>query len=212
MNIDLREFCSDKNGDRRDIPIILSMPWSGENHTYYSDGVIMIRCKKNDVPENLSQEQTYVHETKFTIMLEAAAKESYLGFLPLPELPPAVPCAICKGKGWVIVAVFPECGGKGDLLFQNQFSDYEIECKSCYGDGEIRGVGVASYRKICGRCCGSGFGGDKYAGIKIGDISFAINQLRRIAKLSGVMIKPHEERLGLIRFDGGDGIIMPLNE
>ena len=76
-------------------------------------------------------------------------------FAPMPKIdyPDSHECFACRGTGKATRSKCEECDGQGEVTFSNDHNSYEIECKSCWGDGDILKAGGESH---CGDCRGSG--------------------------------------------------------
>jgi hypothetical protein len=129
------------------------------------------------------------------------------GDLPLFELPLKERCDVCRGAGKI--SVCPECNGNGGVTIDTSHHSYEVECKTCKGDGFITGGD-----KDCENCNGEGvayeasmceivFNGNKLDGFL----------LEKIRDLPGVQIfsVPNSGHIHCFKFDGGHGILMGLS-
>jgi hypothetical protein len=194
----LQKICSIKNHAMKD-------PFSYGEHTYATNGHILVRVPRlPDVPEG-----DFLNEKAAEIFDSIPAALSDMVHLPeLPELPEeeAESCKICGGTG--TVAVCPECNGEGEITFSTPYSDYEFECLSCYGYGEVEGKG-----QTCGACHGTGKKLD-WRRVPLGASGFAVHYLRLMrGNLPNVKILPSEPReCCYFQFDGGDGFLMPMVE
>ena len=69
-------------------------------------------------------------------------------------LPDMLVCGSCDDFGMICRTVCPECDGDGTVELTNQYNSYyDIECKSCHGDGNV--VGDFGDETICPDCYAS---------------------------------------------------------
>ena len=207
--IDLAPFCA-AGLDRYK----LAKPWSVGEHTFASDGHILIRLpRQEDVPEGEG-----VSLERICKVFEKEPSE-WFPVGPLDVEP--IVCKSCQGKGRVFEC--PECGGEGEVCAATDYSEYDgISCNSCGGDGQVcretwlammnkarRGEQVREEDANCEICHGTGKVWPD-TGRAFGNAYFADHLLARFAGFPGVEIGPFgEEEAARCRFDGGDGIIMP---
>lgn len=211
----LKPFCCedpDKEG--------ICKPYSWGEYTFATNGHMQIRVPRlADVPENEKAPAIEFKESNFVgkHYLKEPAE-----WLPVPAVT-AIPqiCSVCEGTGEA--AVCPECNGNQCVDFSNTFNEYgSFDCKTCNADGQIslRGVKrLKSYnyhfeeiREACGSCT---FGkvwpmdGTVINGVKIKDQFLSL-----ISDLPGVEIGVFSDPLEVVlfRFDGGDGLIMPMRQ
>jgi len=52
----------------------------------------------------------------------------------MPELP-CTPCLTCHGSGTVCFTACYECDGHGYINLQSDYNSYDVDCKSCDGNG-----------------------------------------------------------------------------
>lgn len=188
----LQKFCSPDNS-------MMNVPFSFGAHTYATNGHIIVRVPK--LPD--AEEGSFLNE-KAAMMFDAIPDLS--GMVELPELSDeeAETCRVCGGTGKTEVC--PECNGEGAFTFSTNFNDYECECLSCNGQGEVKGRG-----QTCGTCYGTGKK-PEWKRISIGSSGFATCYLRLMRdNLPGVKILPNEPvNACYFQFDGGDGFLMPM--
>jgi len=181
----LKQFCHDDHHT-------LSAPWSLEEHTYASDGHIMIRVARlPEVPENDRAPDAR------KILPKAQPAEWFT--LPDCKLPGLEDCPTCNGKGKDVEC--PECDGDGEVWLKNSYNEYECECKSCEGSGQL---------PECPKCNGTG---KLYPneGIQVGCAKFHPKYLLRLAALPNCKIGPMAPtETAWITFDGGEGVLMPV--
>jgi len=144
--MELESFCAPDN-DRRDY---LRRPFRVGDFVVCTDGHRLIAAPTDD--ETLPHNER-IADTVTRIVADASAAE---GFIPMPavELPETTECVVCRGNGIVTKTECPECGGFGTVDAETDYSTYyDLECKSCWGEGEVAEPGDGSR---CRRCFGTG--------------------------------------------------------
>jgi hypothetical protein len=189
---DLMKFCSDTDTDRFN----LSVPWSIGDFTYASNGHIIVRVPRlADIESNAGP--------KVDDLFHADPPAWFhLSGLSLPEIE-IKECSTCGGKGKDCEC--PECNGAGEIEFDNMRSRYTVECLTCGGFGNIK--------DDCLDCSGKGtIEIEKPYPFKIGTSHFQVIYLRWLAELPNCSIGPSPDPLkpAPFRFDGGDGLLMPM--
>ena len=197
--IDLNKFCSiDKDKTR----ININQPWSRGEYTYATNGVIIIRVSRlPNVPENP------VAPDGDNIFLQSAKALKRTWHTIPPYTLERKPCKDCKGNGYFQKC--DNCEGKGYV------GKNDRDCSDCDGEGFKSCAKLAPGAYPCEDCDGEGRGRpeccvDFMAGAKI------------LARLQGAYLElvkdfPHVQ-LGIaghmdpviIRFDSGEGLIMPI--
>lgn len=72
---------------------------------------------------------------------------------PVVETPAPVPCYTCKGTGNATVDDCRECDGRGEAEASTEYNIYDVECKSCCGEGREIKPGT---KDTCPDCNGTG--------------------------------------------------------
>lgn len=195
----LQDFCGEKN------IYDLSKPWSSQNYTYASNGVIFLRVPRREaVPVNIDNVEQL--STKFYAYLERFKTED--GFQFLPNIKPVQKCLYCHGAGWFFGKDCPDCNGTGEVKFFRGSYKYEDDCKNCSGIGKIPG-GVE--QTFCEFCDGMGVCFCAPYEYKISTKKFHVRVLHKIKNLPNVRINCSALiDFPVIHFDGGDGVVMPL--
>jgi hypothetical protein len=190
MNIDLlMSFCS------KDETRTIAKPFSDELYTYATNGYVMIRVDRvDDVPINSPVTLEHMEE-----LFDCTPTT------PMPEITiTKKQCPACEGSGRVTKC--PECDGCGWVDFDNRFNTYEVECKSCDGDGVTPGN-----KNSCDVCKGTGKIVDKEKNVEIDGIAFRSTILDPITKLTNVkFFVRKEDKPATFSFDGGMGVVMPV--
>lgn len=183
----LQRFC------REDPERSLGKPWTKDGFTYASNGFILLR-----VPA-LQEDPSGLGVALDGVYKQAGAMPE-TGWVGLSDLPMAPVCPKCNGKAEAD-SECPECGGDGDVEFHNGHHSYTCDCKTCDGSGEIEG---------CTECHGSGVA--KEDPIRVGSRKFDPGMLRLASTLPGAQAAPTSASVNWFKFDGGDGLLMPLTE
>jgi hypothetical protein len=191
----LQKFCSD-DPTRENI----AAPWSSGAHSYATSGHILIRVPRiDDIPERGSvpnAEELFVNmDRKSWFPMDAIS-------LPEPSST-TKECPECKGLG-AEERVCPECYGSGTVDFSNRYSEYEVDCRSCDGEGKIH---------KCDHCGSDGkITTQDLQPTEIGGHHFQARYLRLLKSLPGCKVGPNETYLDVaaFTFDGGDGLLMPM--
>jgi hypothetical protein len=126
-------------------------------------------------------------------------------FIPMPiiEMPEISNCEKCNSTGKATTKECVECNGEGEVSFENDYHDYECECKSCDGSGEKTVVGVG----FCNNCKGTGKIYERNDVVKIGSIFISANYLRLIIDVPDLQICTKKDKL-LFKSGNISGLIM----
>lgn len=182
----LMKFCDENNED-------LKLPFSMGDYTYATDNKVLIKIPRmSEFAENLRAPNPE------KLDIENPEKWYPVGDIRMPK---SVDCSFCEGQGKNFEC--PECGGGGTVWLSNNYSEYPgIDCKSCGAIGEIA---------FCEECNGTGVVAQQNP-MDFHGVTFDQHYLALLSKLPNCEI-------GLIsktattpfRFDGGSGIIMPMD-
>lgn len=192
--VDIKRFCSPDN-------VFISNPFSHGEYTYATDGNIAVRVPRlPDVAENPTAPGPSI-KTLFRQVYENKYK----------AMPTSIPddkkeqCVVCKGSGKVIPCA--ECKGEGTVECDE--CGHEGDCKKCKGNGVTLGVGA---QESCEDCGGLGYS-IKGTPVHLGNKNISSIYLRQIATLPNPAISPSttgELEVMPFKFDGGEGIVMPM--
>ena len=172
----------------------IAQPWSREGFTYATDGFAVIRIPRiANVPERPTAPKA---EKVFTYYPAPAGP--WLEFPTPEETGISTVCPRCRGQE----VHCKECNGSGMVEFSNRYNDYEIQCKSCSGEGDT-----------CSKCGGSGEEDPQPETVFAG-FRFKSVYLRAFRALPGAKINvPVDPKdAAWIKFDGGDGLVMPMSQ
>jgi hypothetical protein len=174
-----------------------SAPFSDDQYTYATDGRHLVRVKKL---EGYAGNGNMPNAAE----LFATGSNNYVSVVSMSdvEVDPGA-CPRCKGDKNAKPQECPECSGCGVVEFDNEYSDYEVECKTCDGLGKIN---------MCGKCHGSGV--DTSAETEIMGTYFMNCLLYNVKKLPGCQLRINADKTQphFFNFDGGDGLIMCINK
>src|SRR3990172_12374008 len=115
----------------------LATPWSAGEYSLATNGHVLIRVPRlADVPERDDAPGT---DSLFPYKEPPAWYP--LAVMPNVEGPAPITektCPDCNGTVGEEGADCPECDGDGIVEFDNLYSDYEIDCKTCDGERKIK--------------------------------------------------------------------------
>ena len=200
----------------------LFQPFSNGEHTYASDGIMLIRVpRRDDIPEGgprVSQRELTHWFDRVSECEWASLQEMQTGAEHLHPGTPATPCEDCAGTGRVVSC--DECDGSGYTVCSGCGSD-EKDCPKCKGkscwpakQGED---GIE-----CDNCDGDGIefhGSPDVTAVQTGPQWFDIARLARVSDLPNFeiatpMADPSDAESWsdpmLFRFEGGYGLLMPM--
>ena len=186
----LKTFCSSDPSRNR-----LSNPWSEGDYSYATNGYLMVRVDRfpdipNGKPVTLERMEEYFNVVPETPLLIIKYKKQQ--------------CGVCEGSGRI--SRCPECNGLGMVTFDNAYNNYEVDCKTCDGEGSLVGG-----KEKCQECNGEGKIIDKSQTVDLDGVQFMVATLEPIFKLPNVKIFVRKECApATFSFDGGMGIVMPM--
>jgi len=213
-------------------------PWNATREKYLCDQSILVDrphplidllpfCSKDETRQALMRpftEGSYTYATCGRVAIRVDARSEYgpldntvnaggvgwpierLTRLLSPILPKetpqtkSAPCGNCEGKGKFDKC--PDCEGKGSMECD---LGHTHNCSKCRGRGYTKG-----HSEICQECKGTGMvTGDLY--VRIGASCFNYAIVRKVLELPGIRIAPSvESKPTYFAFDGGDGLMMPV--
>ena len=195
----LEKFCSSWRTN-------FEKPFVYDGKTYSTDGHILLRIE--EVLEGVEENPSFPYD---------GIKDSFEGpFLnPYPLVnyrteEKTEVCTECNGKGFV--STCPECEGSGEVEWDSGWNYYSAECQSCEGTGTLSDGDSGDE---CDNCEGKGVISVREK-VRIGNSTFSnllINKLLNNLP-EGLEILPSTEirKPALLRWNGGDGLLMPLFE
>lgn len=183
--IDLKPFCAVS-----DIRQYMLTPFVVDGQTIATNGQILIRVQGVDPAAN--------QDAPIAQSVRALFETVYADFVPLPPLPKAQKCRVCKGAGFIEDADCEDCNGNGEFMH----GVHIYECQNCDGTGTVGRV------QCRGSECDGGFVREA---VQIGDATFSARYLRLIAALPNARIcTDGPQGTAAFVFDGGDGRLMPV--
>lgn len=184
-----------------DVRSFLNLPFLTAHGDAYCNGHILVLDYSASAPERSDPPETV---TKKAEEIFAECADPSVEWFDCPEIPrEKFVCSACNGSG--ISTVCEECEGRGWIEFENDFHEYVVGCKSCESETSHE----------CSHCMG-GLGGKKApyfeAALRGRPVTpHYINLIKNV--LSGSMIAlSADEKMILIRFDGGCGALMTRTE
>ena len=196
--INLQSFCATDIDDGNP----LSSPFSDNTHSYACNGHMIIRVKRVDavtltVPREINIEKIF---SSFNLTTDLRND-----FPKYPD-PEKRKCDDCKGTTFSRACY--ECeDGEGIVHFENIFNSYELECKTCRGNGYVSGG-----KKHCSFCGGAGeVYVNEYDFVDFGEKGVSIKLLDKIKNLPGVRVgEMNINHMVPFFFSGGDGVLMGM--
>ena len=204
-----RLFC-EREGYRK----LLINPFNYNDHTYISNGHIIIRINKQPYAI-IADDTKLAARIEDFINLPHSLEIKPGDFVDLPELNNKPECNTCHGKGKTnkIVKECFVCDGGGEVSFEDEAgNDYEFDCKECRGEGKI--ITKMDTEETCDSCNGCGID-IKNASADICDKRLSYSVLSLIKNLDNCKIAPSVVKVLEpipIKFDGGIGIVMPMRK
>lgn len=202
----LQQFCS-----KDEYRTYLQHPFFYEGSTFASEGKIIVRME-GIIPGSLDANEIKTNDDMMARVLKniySMLDEYKPGELwhradqveILPEWGEEKTCPGCDG---IPRDVCDACDGEGEVEWEfdhNCKTHYgTFECPICKGDGPPE----------CKTCYGHGTILDSTP-VKIGGVDFNSRYIKRMATLPNCEISPtNGSTPARIRFDGGDGLIMPM--
>jgi hypothetical protein len=194
--IDLKPFCS-KDTDRNSI----TTPFSQGEYTFATDGYIMVRVPRRPKVEARKNAPNAAGMPSFALDGE---------WLPIPDIDKEAsePCLHCQEKGKVARKDCPECDGEGTLEIDGDYHTYTVTCKSCDGEGTIE-TSDDEGDTLCPKCHGEK-GVPATVFVPVGPQKFQVTYLKMLKALNAEICVPETYDPARFRFDGGDGLLMPM--
>jgi hypothetical protein len=119
-------------------------------------------------------------------------------------------CNSCNDRGLVPVREVgcAECQGSGEVELENDYNTYEMECKSCAGEGDA----LTGCVEACGQCKGT-----KqhltFVPVLIANDKWALSGefVQSLGSLPDIRISWQEQyEYFVIKFSGGFGVVLPM--
>lgn len=203
---DLQTFCAEETDPR----FYLQTPFSiGDGNTYATNGHICVclNSKLDGVTElhgdSLEKMKSGIPRVLKTLPVE----EVILDFNSLPDLQ-YQNCYLCKGDGEIYTC--PECDGEGTLTFESTHNEYEVDCNTCWGNGQISKTVDDSHAQTCKECDGSGKELIKNQIVQLMDGDIKLELIKKLTPLPGIKLYRPTEYIWPFTFDGGKGVVAGL--
>jgi hypothetical protein len=178
----------------------LTSPFVRLGHRYFTDGRVCVR-----VPAP-GETDADVHDA-FKSANEVFPVSDPGDWKPWPDdgwVDGEIQCLACKGIGLVNTRKCITCDGTGETTCD--YCHKSDECEDCWGDGYTGGTKC----KACGGKCWVS-GREKQL---IGGVPFNAEFVQKILALPNVQYSPSSVQKSkpiAFKFDGGEGMLMPLN-
>jgi hypothetical protein len=212
----------------------LSTPFHANGFIYATDGYSAIRIPAENLDDVLPEKGNrnvaeLAEKLDAYFVADYSKQESHtLSDFDFEQgTEPCEPCEHCEGTGKLYAC--DECDGVGDISWSTDYNDYEHECNTCDGKGYFkksewesefshRGIEYAD-TKDCEDCGGTGVK-DANPDIYIGEVKFQGKLLKKFMQFEGATISlPRydadtifggRQKPAYIKWDGGEGILMPM--
>jgi DnaJ-class molecular chaperone len=190
----IKQWCAHQ--DPRDY---LSTPFNFNEYTIACNGHAIVATPKEDG-------HPYIKES-LRENIEKLLNANGLEFEKLPadiKLTETSICKKCRGSTRINIEQCNECGGEGEIVFENDHNTYDCECKGCGGDGTIVNPGTGG---ICDECCGFGDAYDRFATVVISNVTIYSKYARLLFLLDKLEVSGNDNKL---HFRSGDitGVIL----
>lgn len=173
-------------------------PFSSGNYTYATNGHLLVRVNRlSDVPERSDAPPL---DEIYKYFCNQNVHDEHIS-IPCFDSPAKKICSECGGAGKDYSC--PECEGTGIVDLENDYNEYQADCKSCLGTKIISGV--------CTICDGVGYY-FLHESYPIGDQFYNKHYLALIRALPGCAFAAgrNMKEPGHFTFDGGAGLLMPM--
>ena len=191
----LQRFCGHPANEIR---VWITAPWREGGHIYATNGHMLVRIP-DDGRDVAERGQNHPHVQR---LFDGVAGVD--GFAPIPsDLPQQSQCEACDGNGWHDGYRCGDCDGHG----QFDHGNHNYDCKNCNASGQIEAENICS---ACGGFGSYGSVGDTGARTPVGDTGYQTRYLRFLATFPGMVLAPNGGHGAPFKFDGGEGIIMPM--
>lgn len=127
----------------------LQQPFTHKEWTAATNGHIFVVVQARD---GITREAPAYQAVLFRLAALVAESNNWAPF-PLVPWPALKRCSPCQGMGMATYSACPECGGDGEVFFENHFNEYYVECRTCHGECYEEAAGGDQH---CANCLGSG--------------------------------------------------------
>lgn len=182
----------------------LNAPWRRDGKLYATNGHFMV-----EIADDGREAAAFDKQPDCAALF---AKHLPGEFGAIPELPPAIACKVCEGRGMCYREMCPDCDGDGHFMHGR----YEYDCQRCDCEGYFVFATVPAGEKPsrCSACYGLGEEVNREAGTKVGARQYATRLLRVLTALPGVEVSCCATQGNPLwfKFDGGRGLVMPMHD
>jgi hypothetical protein len=200
----------------------LSTPFYHNHFVYASDGYSAIRIPAENLddvlPEKGNRNVAELAEKLDACFVADYSKQESHTLSDFDFEQGAEPCEHCEGAGKLYSC--DECHGDGLIEYSTAYNDYEHECDSCDGKGNLtrsewedafpRGNVEDADHQDCEECGGTGVL-NANPDIYIDEVRFQGRRLKKFMQFEGATIKVAVAmKPALIEWEGGQGILMPM--
>jgi hypothetical protein len=201
MKIEVLSKFASEDPERKNV----CRPWSRGEHSYATNGWVLVRVPRIEgVEENDAAPDA---DQLFPPLPPTRDLFDHAEQLPICDEPKRHACSRCNGAK--NIETCPECNGDYPFEVDSGSNLYEVECKTCDGDGTV----PSSEGKTCDLCDGTGLGRYEKNFISVGEQHFNQFILWSMGTLPRVWIHPRKFRsidASYFTFDGGDGLVVPM--
>ena len=195
--MDITNWCG-----TNDIREYIRTPFNIGDRTMASNGHVLISIPKN---KNYAAPK----KSSFVKTIEGLLDIDKTNLQPFPAdvvLPDLKECPVCAGTKKASQKTCDECDGEGEVDAETAYNTYEVECKSCNGEG---GRITRGGDDDCFECHGVGRVAPNDSTVKIYDITLDAKYVALIKDMPDLQIKTSENYL---YFQSGEneGLIMGL--
>ena len=201
----------------------LSTPFYHNHFVYATDGNLAIRIPAENLDDVLPETGNR-NVAELAEKLDSYFATDYSGKEPRILIDfdfdlEAEPCEHCEGEG--VLYACAECDGAGEVGYSTDYNDYEDTCQSCKGKGyftrseweyEFGETTRHGTTEDCDDCGGTGVK-ESNPDVYIDEVRFQGKLLKKFMQFEDATITVFSEKNkpALIKWDGGEGILMPMH-
>lgn len=194
-HMDLKNFCSRHHSD-------MKTPMRYGTRVVATNGHILVMTTGTG-------EEYQDAPTRVANVISEMENGNYSGVVyPIADidLPDAINCRLCGGKGHIYKVRCPDCDGEGEFYYGRHW----YTCHECDGEGKSTPAEETddAEKEPCYHCDGSG---EDFQSVRVGDLHFQRRYLSLLKTLPDCFLEPGGtiNDAARFRFDGGVGFLMP---